>query len=145
MTRSVKRELRFPQPREEVWRALTDRAALSEWMYPNDFEPRVGHRFTFQVPPKPEVKFEGLTVHCEVLKCSPPEELSFTWVAGEVDTRVHYRLEADGRGTRVLFEHGGFEQDLAYGGAGYGWNLMHGKLTELLSRMSAEGKGGASK
>lgn len=142
MTRTVKRELRFPQPREEVWQALTNRAALAEWMYPNDFEPRVGHRFTFQVPPKPEMNFDGMVVHCEVLKCSPPEELSFTWVAGDLDTRVDYRLEADGDGTRVHFEHGGFEQEAAYGGAGYGWKLMHGKLTEILSRNAAAGGNG---
>jgi uncharacterized protein YndB with AHSA1/START domain len=134
--KSVIRELAFPQSRDEVWRALTDRASLADWMYPNDFEARVGHRFTFQVPPKPQVKFEGLVIHCEVLKCAPPEELSFSWVAGEVNTRVEYRLEADGEGTRVFFEHSGFEQENAYGGAGYGWNLMHGKLTTLLAKAS---------
>lgn len=137
MKKSVKRELRFPQSREEVWQALANRESLAEWMHPNDFEPRVGHRFTFQVPPKPEAGFQGLTVHCEVLKCSPPEELSFTWIAGEVNTRVDYRLEADGPGTKVFFEQSGFEQERAFGGAAYGWNLMHGKLQELLARKNA--------
>jgi hypothetical protein len=28
----------------------TIRATLAEWMFPNDFEPRVGHQFTFRVP-----------------------------------------------------------------------------------------------
>jgi uncharacterized protein YndB with AHSA1/START domain len=136
MKKSVTRELLFPQSREEVWRALTDRASLAEWMFQNDFEARVGHRFTFQVPPNPQAKFEGLVVHCEILKCDPPNELSFSWVAGEVDTRIEYRLEANGSGTKVFFEQSGFEQDHAHRGAGYGWNLMHGKLTTLLSRTS---------
>lgn len=136
MAKSVKRELSFPQSRDEVWQALTSRESLAEWMYPNDFEARVGHRFTFRVPPKPQMNFEGLTVHCEVIKCDPPDELSFTWVAGGIDTRVDYRLEADGNGTKVLFEHGGFEQENAYGGAGYGWTMMHGKLSTLLSKGS---------
>ena len=93
MAKSVKRELSFPQSRDEVWQALTSRESLAEWMYPNDFEPRVGHRFTFQVPPKPQMNFEGLTVHCEVVKCDPPEGLSFTWVAGGIDTRAsHARI-----------------------------------------------------
>ncbi len=136
MAKSVKRELSFPQSRDEVWQALTSQESLAEWMYPNDFEARVGHRFTFRVPPKPQVNFEGLTVHCEVVKCEPPEGLSFTWVAGGIDTRVDYRLEADGDGTKVFFEHGGFEQENAYGGAGYGWTMMHGKLSTLLSKGS---------
>lgn len=134
MKNNVVREMDFPQNREEVWSALTDREALAEWMFPNDFEARVGHRFTFQVPPKPEVKFEGLTVQCEILACVPPERLSFTWVAGEVNTRVDYRLEAKGTGTRVYFEQSGFTQEHARGGAEYGWAMMHGKLTTLLNR-----------
>lgn len=144
MTKTVKRELVFPQSRDEVWQALTDSESLAEWMHPNDFVPRVGHRFTFRVPPKPQVKFEGLIVHCEVLVCSPPEALSFTWVAGELNTRVDYRLEADGRGTKVFFEHSGFEQENAYGGAAYGWNLMHGKLADIVTRIANDRKGGAT-
>ena len=46
MTKTIRREVLFPQPREQVWRAIADRAGLAEWMFPNDFEPRVGHRFT---------------------------------------------------------------------------------------------------
>ncbi len=144
MTKTVKRELAFPQSREEVWKALTDSESLAEWMHPNDFAPRVGHRFTFRVPPKPEVNFEGLIVHCEVLVCNPPEALSFTWVAGDLNTRVDYRLETDGRGTKVFFEHSGFEQEHAYGGAVYGWKLMHGKLDEILARNANDRKGSAT-
>lgn len=51
MTNTIRRELKFAQSPEAVWRSLTDSAALAEWMYPNDFEPRVGHHFTFRVPP----------------------------------------------------------------------------------------------
>lgn len=139
MKKSVKRNFTLPQSCDEVWGALTNRASLAEWMYPNDFEPRVGHRFTFQVPPNPKVRFEGLVVSCEVLTCDPPKELSFTWVAGGIDTRVEYRLEARGDGTQVHFEQYGFDndQDHAYKGAEYGWAHMHGKLTTLLAKESA--------
>ena len=128
----IKRELSFPQSREEVWEALTDPAALAEWMFPNDFVARTGHRFEFQVPKNPAVNFEGLTVRGEVLRCDPPEALSFSWVAGEVDTRVDYRLEADGEGTKVFFEQSGFEQPHALKGAEYGWAMMHDKLAAWL-------------
>lgn len=133
MTDAIRRELKFPQPPEAVWRALTNSAALAEWMYPNDFEPRVGHHFTFRVPPKPHLE-DGLIVQCEVLKCVPPSELVFTWVVSNfLNTRVSYRLEADGDGTRVLFEHTGFEHKGARTGAEYGWNVMHGQLSEALT------------
>jgi uncharacterized protein YndB with AHSA1/START domain len=133
MTDTIRRELKFAQSPEAVWRSLTDSAALAEWMYPNDFEPRVGHHFTFRVPPKPQLE-NGLIVCCEVLKCVPRRELVFTWVVDEfLNTRVSYRLEPDGTGTRVLFEHTGFEQETALKGAEYGWNMMHGKLAKALA------------
>ncbi len=137
---TIRRELRFPQAPETVWRALATSAALAEWMYPNDFEPRVGHRFTFQVPPKPQLP-NGLVVCCEVVTCAPPRELSFTWVVADfLDTRVSYRLEAEGTGTRVLFEHSGFEQKRALGGAEYGWTMMHGQLERILEQQGNEAR-----
>src|SRR5262249_22689349 len=91
-TKTIRPELLIPQPREQVWRALTESATLAEWMFPNDFAPRVGHRFTFQVPPKPAVGFDGLVVRCEVLECVPPSRLAFSWSAGGLaDTRVSFR------------------------------------------------------
>ena len=49
------------------------RELLAEWLFPNDFEPRVGHQFTFRVPANPKMNFEGLTVRCQVLECDPPD------------------------------------------------------------------------
>jgi uncharacterized protein YndB with AHSA1/START domain len=136
VTRTIRRELKFAQAPEAVWRALTDSAALAEWMYPNDFEPRVGHRFTFRVPPSRSLE-DGLVVRGEVLVCVPPRELVFTWVVdGFLNTQMSYRLEPDGTGTRVLFEHTGFEEEQAAGGAEYGWKMMHAKLAKLLEQRS---------
>jgi len=147
MNNSIQREVTFPQPRAAVWAALTTREMLAEWMYPNDFQPRVGHRFTFQIPPNPKMNFEGLTVHCQVLECDPPRDgnnndggrLVFSWTVGGpvVDTRVSFQLLRDGAGTRLLFEHAGFHlsqpyADQAFAGAGYGWAKMLTQLGELL-------------
>jgi len=145
MNNTIQRELRIPQPREQVWRAITDRATLAEWMFPNDFEPRVGHRFTFQVPGNPKMNFDGLTVRCEVLECQPPSRLEFSWSAGGPveNTRVSFKLEPDGSGTRVLFEHSGFDLTQPFGeqalkGAEYGWAKMLKELaTVVASRNSA--------
>lgn len=131
MTKTIQRELLLPQPREQVWRAITDSATLAEWMFPNDFAPRVGHRFTFRVPPNPKVNFDGLIVRCEVLACEPPSRLVFSWSADGpvVDTRVSFRLEAEGSSTRLFFEHSGFYLahplgEQAFKGAEFGWAKM---------------------
>ena len=72
MTKTIRREIVIPQPRERVWRALTDSATLAGWMYPNDFEPRVRHHFTFRVPPKPRVGFDGLVVRLRFWSANRP-------------------------------------------------------------------------
>jgi uncharacterized protein YndB with AHSA1/START domain len=140
MTNAIRREIPFPQPRDQVWRAITDSATLAEWMFPNDFEPRVGHRFTFRVPPNPKVGFDGLTVRCEVLECEPPLKLAFSWSAGGPveNTRVSFRLEPNGAGTRVLFEHSGFDLAQPFGeaaikGAEHGWAKMFRQLGTVLA------------
>ena len=150
MTRTIQRELQIPQPPEQVWRAITDSATLAEWMYPNDFEPRVGHQFTFRVPPNPKVNFEGLIVRCEVLECEPPRNsagglLAFSWSAGGPveNTRVSFRLEADGDGTRLFFEHSGFDLSVSWGeqafkGAEYGWAMMLKQLAAVAAVLGAD-------
>jgi len=142
MTKTIQREILIPQSREQVWRALSDSTALAEWMFPNDFAPRVGHHFTFRVPPNPKVNFDGLVVSCEVLECEPPSRLVFSWSAGgpNVDTRVSFRLEPDGEGTRLHFEHSGFDvtwPDQAVRGAEFGWTKMLGQLPAVVAGLAA--------
>ena len=143
MSKTIRREILVPQPREQVWRALTDSTALAEWMFPNDFAPRVGHHFTFQVPPNPKAGFDGLAVRCEVLECEPPGRLAFSWSAGGlIGTRVNFQLEPDGEGTRVLFEHSGFDDfqpwgEQAFRGAEFGWAKMLGQLPAVVAGLAA--------
>lgn len=133
MTDAIRRELDFPQSREEVWRALTDSAVLTDWLMANDFQPRVGHRFTFRTQPNPQANFDGI-VHCEVLTCTAPAELAYSWAGGGIDTRVTYRLQPNGTGTRLLFEQSGFQIEQARQGAEYGWTRMFGELEKVLAR-----------
>lgn len=144
MTNTIQREMLFPNSREQVWEAITDRETLAEWMFPNDFEPRVGHQFTFRVPANPQMNFAGLIVRCEVLECEPPAEkcgglLSFSWSAGPPveNTRVTFQLESTGNGTRLFFEHSGFDLahpfgEHAFKGAEFGWAKMLKQLGEVL-------------
>ena len=140
MNNTVRREILIPQPREAVWAAITESATLAQWMYPNDFEPRVGHRFTFQVPGNPKMNFDGLTVRCEVLELEPPSRLVFSWrVAGPVaNTQVVFRLEPEGEGTRLFLEHSGFDLAAPYAtqafkGADFGWAKMLNQLVVVVA------------
>ena len=144
MAKTIRKELQIPQPQEQVWAALTNSATLAEWMFPNDFEPRVGHQFTFKVPPNPRLGEKGLTVHCEVLECDSPKRLAFSWSVGGpvVNTRVSYQLEPAGTGTHLVFEHSGFDVTLEYGvqafhGAEFGWARMHKALVAMLDKTDA--------
>ena len=146
MTETIRREIQIPQPREQVWLAITNSATLAEWMFPNDFEPRVGHRFTFRVPGNPKMNFDGLTVRCEVLECQPPSRLEFSWSAGGAveNTRVCFQLEPHGNGTRLLFEHSGFDLAHPFGqqafkGADFGWAKMLKQLADVVAGRAAGG------
>lgn len=147
MKKTIQREILIPQGREQVWEALTDSDTLAEWMFPNDFEARVGHQFTFRVPGNPAVNFDGLVVRCEVLECEAPSRLVFSWSAGGPvdDTRVSFRLEAEGEGTRVFFSHAGFDVSEAWGeqafkGAEFGWAKMFKQLAAVVAgRVADEG------
>ncbi len=102
----------FPYPPSHVWRALTDPDLLARWLMPNDFQLKIGHRFTFKGTPMPSVKFSGI-VQCEVLAFEVERNLSYSWAdhSGENDLRstVSWRLEPEGQGTHLFLEHGGFD------------------------------------
>jgi uncharacterized protein YndB with AHSA1/START domain len=112
MKRDLRLERVYPQSPERVWRALTDRRALSQWLMETDFEPTVGHRFTFRAKPQPG--WDGVT-YCEVIEIDPPRRLAYTWRGGSgkdkpltLDTVVRFTLAPEGTGTRLILEHTGF-------------------------------------
>ena len=105
MTRDLKFEAFYEQPRARVWAALTNSEAMAAWLMPNDFAPRLGHRFQFRTTPAPG--FDGI-VNCEVLEIEPPRRLVYSWVGGGIDTQVVWSLEEAGSGTRLVLEHRGF-------------------------------------
>jgi uncharacterized protein YndB with AHSA1/START domain len=68
----------------------------------------------------------------------------FSWSVGGpvVDTRVTFRLEPDGGGTRLFFEHAGFNVSAPHGGqalrgAEYGWGRMLDKLSAVVAASAA--------
>lgn len=99
----------YPYPPSVVWEALTDPAAIREWLMDNDFRPVEGHEFTFRTPPRPG--FDGV-VRCRVLRVEPPTELVYAWASDwfKQPTTVTWRLTAVGAGTRLDLEHDGLDQ-----------------------------------
>lgn len=94
-------EMTYPHPIERVWRALTSRDARAAWLMPNDFEPRVGHAFTFRTTP--DHRWSGV-VHCRVTALDPPHRVAYTWqgTRGELpETLVTFTLAPVGEGTRL--------------------------------------------
>jgi len=105
MQRALRFEVTYPHPPAKVWRVLTSREHLARWLMPNDFEPRIGHRFQFRG--KPVGGWDGI-VNSEVLELVPERRLVITWTSNVIDTRVTFLLEPAGAGTRLTLLHTGF-------------------------------------
>jgi uncharacterized protein YndB with AHSA1/START domain len=104
----------YPQPRQIVWRALTDPALVPLWTStgqggrPEGFRTEVGTRFRYIGKPFPG--WDGI-VRCEVLAVDEPRLLRYDWRNKETDepTVVTNVLEdLPGGGTRLTWEHTGF-------------------------------------
>jgi uncharacterized protein YndB with AHSA1/START domain len=141
MTDSYVNVTYLPHPPERVWDAITDSAALEKWLMPNSFKPVMGHEFTFRTEPVPP-HFDGV-VHCRVTEIEPPHRLAYTWVGGPISTFVTYRLDAEGEGTRLRFEHGGFDltdpgQQMAFEAMSQGWkDKIETKFHEVVEELAA--------
>jgi uncharacterized protein YndB with AHSA1/START domain len=145
MNRTVRIAKVFHHPPKAVWHALTDPAAVSEWlMKAYDFEPKLGCKFQFRHQPRRG--WNGIT-DCEVIELEPEKRIAYTWVGGEtgkpplLNTVVRYTLEPHGAGTRLVLEHSGFEgmkAVLVSFMMGAGWaKMMRGRFPQLLDRYLA--------
>ena len=102
---TIRRSVDLAFPRQMVWESLINPQELAVWLMPNDFEPKLGHKFTFQTSPAPG--FDG-TVYSEVLELDPPQRLMISWKAGNLDTTVSFTLAETATGTRLDLVHDGF-------------------------------------
>ncbi|RKH26644.1 SRPBCC domain-containing protein [Corallococcus praedator] len=137
-TESISFEFDLHHSPKKVWRALTDPELLTEWLLPVvGFKLEPGAAFAFKTQPYPG--WDG-TVNCRILESEPQQKLSYTWVVGDMvlDTVVTFTLTPTAAGTRLSLVQSGFKPDQKqnFGGARYGWNMMGGKLVDLLARIS---------
>ena len=139
MSYDIAMEQVYPHPPERVWRALTDSAALAEWLMPNDFEPRVGHKFQFRAKPMPG--WRGF-VECEVTEVVALRRLVYTWL-GDADwqapTIVRWTLEPVEGGTRVRLEHTNLQDPLGrelQGVLRQGWKkMLEERIVRVIERL----------
>ena len=133
-TRSLVIEREMPHSPEKVWRALTERPLIAQWMMENDFKPVVGHSFTFRATPMP--KWNGV-IDGEVKAVEPHSRRSYSWGTLGMESLVTFTLTPTGNGTHLRMEHSGFrpDQEANYKGANYGWQKFIGNLERVVERM----------
>src|SRR5215471_9694693 len=127
MSESFATELDLPAPVEEVFRHLTDPAAMTRWLgQPPPPEPAVGGAF--------EVDINGVPVRGRYLEVDPPRRVVVSWgVAGSTDlppgtTEVEFTLTPIQTGTHLRLVHRGLppSQGSIHG---TGWNHFLPRLT----------------
>jgi uncharacterized protein YndB with AHSA1/START domain len=138
--RSVVFQHEMPHPPEKIWRALTEVPLIAQWLYENDFQPVVGHRFNFRGKPRPH--WNGV-IDGQVLVVEPNERLLYDWNAsGEeaaqgLKTVVAWTLTpASGNTTHVRMEQSGFRSEDEAKGPTYGWERLLTNLEKVVGGLS---------
>jgi uncharacterized protein YndB with AHSA1/START domain len=134
-TRTLVIERKLSHPASKVWRALTQGALMEEWLMKNDFQPVVGHRFTFQAEPNPH--WNGI-VECQVLTVEPNQRLSYSWGSLGLESTVTFTLTPVEDGVLLRMEQSGFrpDQEQAYQGAKYGWKRFIDGLERVVEKLT---------
>jgi uncharacterized protein YndB with AHSA1/START domain len=130
-SRTLVIEREMPHPPEKVWRALTQGPLIEAWLMKNDFQPVVGHRFSFRSTPVPG--WDGV-IESEVQVIEPNSRLSYSWGTMGTMSVVTWTLTPTKAGTHLRMEQTGFrsEQDAAYKGATYGWTKFIGNMERVI-------------
>ena len=89
----IRREIVLPNPREEVWEALTEPERLEDWFANDvdlDLRPGGGASFRWS---------NGEERHATVTEVEPGEKLAFEW---DDDGEVEFTLADEDEGTRLV-------------------------------------------
>ena len=140
MVKQIMHTFFYPHPATTVWDYLTRRELMAEWLMKNDFEPIVGHAFTFRTSPVEKLAFDGI-IYCTVLDLVPYKKLVYSWKTGSgdgkiiIDSIVTWTLHEKEQGTELLLEHTGIKEadfDM-YTSLNAGWQKNIKKINELIN------------
>ena len=117
---------------EDVWTAICTPEGLAKWWVPGDIEPTVGHDFLLEMP-------GWGNVACTVVEVEDERLLVYTFA----DWTLRWTLAPEGKGTRLILEHSGFDLDnpqhqFAFDSMGPGWR------DEVLPRLAETVESGHS-
>lgn len=132
----------YPQPVEQVWKAITDKKAMKIWYFDiPDFQAETGRSFDFYEPGgKNEYHHFAL-----VQQVIPYKKLKHSWANPSHSKGISvltWELEQLDAGTQVTLTHEGLE-NLADGGDAFlpenyekGWNeILHKSLKSYLNNI----------
>lgn len=130
----------YPYPPEKVWQALTDRAALGQWLMETDFVAEAGRAFRMWCSDGAGGKDTYL---CAVREINPPTRMVWSWVLNgrqELgETLVEFRLEPVAGGTRLQVTHSGDRDPETIERFKGGWPVKVAQLAAVLEGGDATG------
>ena len=126
-------ERTFAAPAAQVWRALTDAAALAAWFWPPQLDP------TVEIDARPGAAFRiagtGMAVAGTYSAVEPPHRLAFTWRWDGDDEQTTVTMDLADRGDHAALTvtHKGFSTASARDDHIVGWSDCLDRLPAWLS------------
>lgn len=142
---TVRLERTLPGPIERVWAYLTESEKRGKWFASGPMELRAGGKVEFHFhnsqlshndEPTPErfEQYEGMVSTGRVIRCEPPNVLSFTWGEESGDkSEVTFELTDRGEEVHMLLTHRRLPDRKEMVGVASGWHAHVGVLIDLLN------------
>jgi len=133
MRKKILQKWFFQQPPVEVWKYLTKPELIEQWLTKTDFQPIVGHKFSF-------ADKTGKIISCKVLEVKPFTTLSYSWqyhsAIGHklLDSKVIWTLVPKEQGTELQLVHNGFTAPEDLTAHTNGWNTCIKRFENLFKQ-----------
>ena len=132
-TEPVIKEILLNAPVSKVWKAITDKNDMKEWLFDllTEFRLEVGFEFQFKGKGKKGQNYLHL---CKITKVIPDKKLSYSWKYDKYpgNSLVTFELFEEGKKTKLRLTHEGIESfgtdnpDFARESFNEGWTYFIG-------------------
>lgn len=132
-TEPVIKEILLNAPVSKVWKAITDKNDMKEWLFDllTKFRPEVGFEFQFKGKGKKGQNYLHL---CKITEVIPDKKLSYSWKYDKYpgNSLVTFELFEEGEKTKLRLTHEGIESfgtdnpDFARESFNEGWTYFIG-------------------